>query len=160
MDFILSSVTSIIILYVISLIADFIDAPWNKKYPQNNRIILSDTPKEDVEQLLIDDKLIRKYCKKRFIILICVFFLYQPCFAFTKWEDSPYNWNNAEHNWQNSSTNWRNSPGNWNNSRYNPNANIIYDSQGQAQGYAVLKQNGTGVNVYDFNGKRQGYYNY
>lgn len=160
MDFILSSVTSIIILYVISLIADFIDAPCNKKYPQNNRIILSDTPKEDVEQLLIDDKLIRKYCKKRFIILICVFFLYQPCFAFTKWEDSPYNWNNAEHNWQNSSTNWRNSPGNWNNSRYNPNANIIYDSQGQAQGYAVPKQNGTGVNVYDFNGKRQGYYNY
>lgn len=94
------------------------------------------------------------------IILICVFFLCQPCFAFTKWEDSPYNWNNAEHNWQNSSTNWRNSPGNWNNSRYNPNANIIYDSQGQAQGYAVPKQNGTGVNVYDFNGKRQGYYNY
>ena len=77
MDFILSSVTSIIILYVISLIADFIDAPCNKKYPQNNRIILPNAPKEDVEQLLIDDKLIRKYCKKMFSILICTFILCQ-----------------------------------------------------------------------------------
>lgn len=160
MDFILSLITSIIVLYVISLIADFIDAPYAKKYSKSDRIIMPKAPKKEVEQLLIDDELIRKYCIKMFSILICTFILSQPCFAFTKWEDSPYNWNNAEHNWQNSSSNWKNSPGNWNNSRYNPNANIIYNSQGQAQGYAVPKQNGTGVNVYDFNGKRQGYYNY
>ena len=139
MDFILSLVTSIIVLYVISLIADFIDAPYAKKYSKSDRIIIPKAPQKEVEQLLIDDELIRKYCMKMFSILICTFILSQPCFAFTKWEDSPYNWDN---------------------SRYNPNANIIYDSQGQAQGYAVPKQNGTGVNVYDFNGKRQGYYNY
>lgn len=57
-------------------------------------------------------------------------------------------------------TSWENSPNNWNNSPNNPNANLIYDNYGNAQGYAVPKSNGTGVNVYDFDGKRRGYYNY
>ena len=57
-------------------------------------------------------------------------------------------------------TSWENSPNNWNNSRNNPNANLIYDNYGNAQGYAVPKANGTGVNVYDFDGNRRGYYNY
>lgn len=97
---------------------------------------------------------------KKILSLICLLTFAPTCFAYTKWENSPYNYNNSENNWQNSSNNWNNNPGNWNNSRFNPDANLIYDSQGQAQGYAVQKQNETGVNVYDFNGKRQGYYNY
>lgn len=98
--------------------------------------------------------------KKYILILTLLFIIDSQGFAFTTWENSPNNWNNSVNNWQNSPNNWVNSPNNWNNSIYNPNANIIYDSNGNARGYAVPKSNGTGINIYDFNGNRNGYYNY
>lgn len=93
---------------------------------------------------------------------LCVLLLLSclPTFAFTSLGNSPNNWNNSANNWQNSSNNWNNRPNNWNNPINSPNANIIYDSNGNAKGYAVLKSNGSGVNIYDFNGNRNGCYNY
>jgi len=75
------------------------------------------------------------------------------------YKNSPYNYDNSRYNYQNSSYNYQNSPYNYNNNPYNPNANIIYDENGKAKGYAVEKANGTGVNYYNFKGKRQGYSN-
>ena len=98
--------------------------------------------------------------KKFLIVLLILIGVQQMTKAFTTWENSPNNWNNSEANWENSSNNWKNSPNNWINSPNNPNANLIYDNNGNPRGYAVPKSNGTGVNVYDFNGNRQVYYNY
>lgn len=75
------------------------------------------------------------------------------------WSDNPDNWDNKVDNWQNNPQNWINSPRNWKNDPRNLNAKIIYDSAGNALGYAVEKVSGTGVNFYDFNGNRTGYYN-
>ena len=98
---------------------------------------------------------------KQILFIVALSFVCAQCAeAFTSWENSPNNWNNSENIWENSPNNWQNSPNNWNNSRNNPNANLIYDNYGNAQGYAVPKSNGTGVNVYDFNGNRRGDYNY
>ena len=98
---------------------------------------------------------------KKILILIAIMLVSQTfVYSYTPWADSPNNWNNSENNWQNSSNNWKNSPNNWKNSPRNPNANLIYDNNCNPQGYFVTKQNGTGVNVYDFNGNRRGYYNY
>ena len=98
--------------------------------------------------------------KKLIYLALFSFIFAQVSYAYTSWENNPYNWDNSENNWDNSSKNRRNSPYNWDNSPYNPNANIIYDNNGKPQEYAVQKPNGKGVNVYDFKGKRQGYYNY
>lgn len=97
---------------------------------------------------------------KKILVLAILLALPTVSFGFTSWENSPNNCNNSVNNWENSPNNWQNSPNNWNNSRNNPNANLIYDNYGNAQGYAVPKANGTGVNVYDFDGNRRGYYNY
>lgn len=97
---------------------------------------------------------------KKIVLLIIMLQISNCSFAYTSWENSPNNWNNSEYNWNNSSYNWNNSPYNWQNSQYNPNANIIYDNNGNPQGYAVPKTNGSGINLYNFNGKRTNYYNY
>ncbi len=97
---------------------------------------------------------------KKLLIFTMLFFSNLQMFAYTTWENNPNNWNNSTTNWDNSSTNWKNSPANWANNPMNPNANIIYDNNGKAQGYAVFKENGKGVNIYDFNGNRQEYYNF
>lgn len=76
------------------------------------------------------------------------------------WADNPNNWDNKLDNWQNNPQNWANSPKNWKNDPRNLNAKIIYDSLGNALGYAVEKGSGKGVNFYDFYGNRTGYYNY
>ena len=60
------------------------------------------------------------------------------------------NWENSPMNWKNSPQNWDNSPQKWDNDR------IILDNQGSATGYAVPKSDG-GVNIYGFEGQRQGY---
>lgn len=98
--------------------------------------------------------------KKFLLSLLIILSAPSICLAFTSWENSPNNWNNSENNWENSSNNYKNSPNNWTNSQNNPKANLIYDNHGNPQGYAVPKSNGTGVNVYDFNGNRKNYYNY
>ena len=80
--------------------------------------------------------------------------------AYTAWENSPNNWNNSPNNFQNSQYNYENSPYNWKNSPNNPHGNIIYDSNGNSQGYAVPKSNGSGVNMFDADGNPKGYSNY
>ena len=55
---------------------------------------------------------------------------------------------------------WQNSPRNWQNSPNNPTAGGIYDNQGNRQGYAVQRQDGSGVNLFTNDGKRMGYQNY
>ena len=94
-----------------------------------------------------------------FLLVIGILFT-EGAFAYTSWENSPRNFDNSTRNFANSPRNWENSPRNWNNSIRNPNANIIYDNNGNPQGYAVPKSSGTGVNIYSFNGDRQGYFNY
>lgn len=95
------------------------------------------------------------------VLLICIVCLFaNSSFAYTTWENNPNNWNNSQYNWQNSPNNWNNSPNNWNNSRHNPKAMLIFDNNGNAQGYVVPKANGSGVNIYDLNGNRNNYYNY
>lgn len=99
---------------------------------------------------------------KKFGLISGLFLLLAaPVLAYVPYENSPMNWNNNSMNYENSSMNFKNSPMNWDNSPMNPNAaNIIYDNNGNARGYAVPKSNGTGVNVYDFKGNRVNYFNY
>lgn len=98
--------------------------------------------------------------KKIFFVGLIILLFQVRAFAYTSWENSSDNFNNSKYNYENSPSNYKNSPYNWNNSPSNPNAkNIIYNSNGKPQGYAVPKSNGTGVNLYDFNGNFQGYSN-
>lgn len=98
---------------------------------------------------------------KKIILMIAFLLSFNSiALAYTTWENNPANWENSSTNWDNNSMNWKNSPKNWNNNPMNPNANVIYDNKGNPQGYAVPKGNGKGVNIYNFEGDRQGYYNY
>ena len=91
----------------------------------------------------------------KYLILIAVMFSITA--QANDWDSSPNNWNNSPNNWDNSSMSWDNSPNNWENSTniYN-NPRIIRDTNGNAQGYAVPKDDG-GVNFFDRNGQRKGY---
>ncbi len=66
------------------------------------------------------------------------------------WENSSSNWSNSSSRWENSSSNWENSPNRWGNDR------TIYESDGEAVGYAVPQADG-GTNLYGLDGDREGF---
>ena len=64
----------------------------------------------------------------------------------------------AQTSYQNSPYNMQNSPYNMQNSPYNSSSNRgVYDDQGNRSGYAVPRQDGSGVNIFDNEGNRTGY---
>ena len=92
-----------------------------------------------------------------FVLVLCASVLSVTMAGAQSWNSSPSNWKNSPSNWDNSSSNWDNSPSNWDNSpsKYDNNR-IVRDNNGNAQGYAVPKEDG-GTNFYDLDGGRRGY---
>jgi hypothetical protein len=72
------------------------------------------------------------------------------------YNSSPYNYRNSENAYDNSPYKYENSPNNYRNQDHYGNDRIIRDNEGNAEGYAVPKQDG-GVNFFDMQGNRKGY---
>lgn len=97
---------------------------------------------------------------KLFAVMIAFFVVVMPAQAQQTGNQStrsPYSYESSPYNYQNSPYNYRNSPYNYRNSPVNPDSNGVYDSQGNRQGYAVPRRDGSGFNVFSNDGRWIGF---